>query len=232
MMASTFAHFQRNFDDILSSQLPFVKHISHFDQITLSQNCRIFVVEKHENIFSSSSHYLKMVIILSGKIKEMIVCRNGKEVCLAVLEKDDIHLHLERDLEMNKNESYLVAEVDSVVLSLTIDEVFYNQYASIIEPFIIKTLVHYYRELAVNLLEVVGKKLPARLASLLLELSDKINSSEIQVSHEELSSYLNSTREQISRILSKFSKDSLIKLGYRKVIIKDFKGLEKISKDI
>jgi len=72
--------------------------------------------------------------------------------------------------------------------------------------------------------EVAYKRLPERLAGLLLELSN--GSRAIRgTSHQALADMLGTYRETISAILRGFKDAGLVELGYRKIELRDVRGL-------
>lgn len=73
--------------------------------------------------------------------------------------------------------------------------------------------------------EVAYKRLPERLASLLLELA--AGGRWIRgTSHQSLADMLGTYRETISAILRGFKDEGLVELGYRKIELRDVHGLE------
>ncbi len=72
--------------------------------------------------------------------------------------------------------------------------------------------------------KVAYKRLPERLASLLLELAP--NGRAIRgTSHQSLADMLGTYRETISAILRSFKDEGLVELGYRKIELCDVRGL-------
>jgi CRP-like cAMP-binding protein len=72
--------------------------------------------------------------------------------------------------------------------------------------------------------EVAYKRLPERLASLLLELAN--GGKAIRgTSHQSLANMLGTYRETISAILRNFKDEGLVELGYRKIELRDLRGL-------
>jgi CRP/FNR family transcriptional regulator, cyclic AMP receptor protein len=72
--------------------------------------------------------------------------------------------------------------------------------------------------------EVAYKRLPQRLAGLLLELSNGGRAIR-GASHQALADMLGTYRETISAILRSFKDDGLVELGYRKIELRDVSGL-------
>ncbi len=79
-----------------------------------------------------------------------------------------------------------------------------------------------------SLEDVAYKKLPERLAMLLLDQSDEDGL--IQgVSHQALADHLGTYRETVSAILREFKSQELVKLGYRRINIVDAETLKEIA---
>jgi CRP-like cAMP-binding protein len=76
--------------------------------------------------------------------------------------------------------------------------------------------------------EVAYKRLPERLAGLLLELAN--GGKAIRgTSHQSLADMLGTYRETISAILRNFKDEGLVELGYRKIELRDLRGLQMAS---
>lgn len=76
-----------------------------------------------------------------------------------------------------------------------------------------------------HLEDVAYKKLPERLAALLLELADK-NDTITGTSHQTLADRLGTYRETVSAILRTFKREGWVDLGYRRIRILDVPALE------
>ena len=73
--------------------------------------------------------------------------------------------------------------------------------------------------------DVAYKKLPERLAALLLELADK-NDTTTGTSHQALADRLDTYRETVSAILRTFKREGWVDLGYRRIRLLDVPALE------
>lgn len=79
-----------------------------------------------------------------------------------------------------------------------------------------------------SLEDVAYKKLPERLASLLVELAQDGNIIK-GVSHQALADRLGTYRETVSAILRDFKRQGLVELGYRRIKLTDFELLKEIG---
>ena len=72
-----------------------------------------------------------------------------------------------------------------------------------------------------SLEDVAYKKLPERLASLLIDLNTDSSDVIKGVSHQALADYLGTYRETVSAILRDFKRQGLVELGYRRITLVD-----------
>ncbi len=79
-----------------------------------------------------------------------------------------------------------------------------------------------------SLEDVAYKKLPERLAMLLLDLGNNANGQIKGVSHQALADHLG-TYETVSAILRDFKRQELVELGYRRITLLDAESLKDIT---
>ncbi len=80
-----------------------------------------------------------------------------------------------------------------------------------------------------SLEDVAYKKLPERLASLLVDLGEGSDGTIQGVSHQALADRLGTYRETVSAILRDFKRRSLVTLGYRRIEIIDNETLKEVA---
>jgi CRP-like cAMP-binding protein len=80
-----------------------------------------------------------------------------------------------------------------------------------------------------SLEDVAYKKLPERLAMLLLDLSNNQNGLIKGVSHQSLADHLGTYRETVSAILRDFKRQDVVELGYRRITVVDVEELKAIA---
>ena len=76
------------------------------------------------------------------------------------------------------------------------------------------------------------KQIRGKIADVLMELSDRIYNSQIfniPLTQEDLGNLVDSSRESVSRVLTEFEKDGIIRLSGKKVEIINKKSLMLIS---
>lgn len=85
------------------------------------------------------------------------------------------------------------------------------------------------RQVEDRLEEVAYKKLPQRLAKLLLDMSNGHEQSTIRTSHQHLADSLGTYRETVSTILRTFKADGMVELGYRRINVLDPVALRSLA---
>lgn len=85
------------------------------------------------------------------------------------------------------------------------------------------------RQVEDRLEEVAYKKLPQRLAKLLLDLSNSSERGAIRTSHQSLADMLGTYRETVSTILRGFKADGMVELGYRRIYVTDASALQALA---
>ncbi len=84
------------------------------------------------------------------------------------------------------------------------------------------------RQVEDRLEEVAYKKLPQRLAKLLLDMSSGERPGAIRTSHQSLADMLGTYRETVSTILRGFKADGMVELGYRRIYVTDAAALQEL----
>lgn len=90
---------------------------------------------------------------------------------------------------------------------------------------LLQTVGHRLAQVENRMEEVAYKRLPERLAGLLLELANGGRAIR-GTSHQSLADMLGTYRETISAILRGFKDEGLVELGYRKIELRDLPGLK------
>jgi CRP/FNR family transcriptional regulator len=113
-----------------------------------------------------------------------------------------------------------VAEDDTEYLSIPVrySDEWMVKYKSW-KDFVMNTYSDRFEELLKTIDQLAFKKMDERLAKYLHDKSVLHNQSEIHISHQEIASDLNTSREVISRLLKQLERIGSIKLGRNRIII-------------
>ncbi len=86
------------------------------------------------------------------------------------------------------------------------------------------------REVEERLEEIAFKSIPARLASLLLQLADEMGSDSITgLTHQDLAEQIGTYRETTTQALNTFKAEGLIDIGRKRITILNREGLQRIA---
>jgi CRP/FNR family transcriptional regulator, cyclic AMP receptor protein len=86
------------------------------------------------------------------------------------------------------------------------------------------------REAEARLEEIAFKSIPARLASLLLQLADEAGGDTVAgLTHQDLGEQIGTYRETTTQTLNTFKADGLIDIGRKQIVIRDRAGLQRVA---
>lgn len=219
------------------------KHISIFSSLSDSelQNIIKMVIRreyiKGEVLCREGEISDNLFLIREGKVKLSKMTRDGKEQILHILTKGDFFG--ETNLFDDIASSFTATAINNAkicTLSRANLEGILNQNPGISMK-ILKELAHRLAETEDLAKVLATKDVEARVASMLLEFSEKYGKLvddnihiELPINREDMANYCGVTRETISRKLSKFESENIINLkGNKIIIVKDIDLLKDLS---
>ncbi len=182
-----------------------------------------------EIVATSDDLATKMYVLMSGKVNMVCTNNEGRRLVIAVLEPGAIFG--EGALENPGDPNIFAEAVDKAAIWIIPASEARNltmQYP-ILGWGMLQTYGQRLMQVENSLEDVAYKKLPERLASLLLELSDHEDGLIKGVSHQALADHLGTYRETVSAILRDFKRQELVELGYRRINILDVETLKDIA---
>jgi CRP-like cAMP-binding protein len=185
--------------------------------------------ERGATVASVEALAQRMYVLMTGKVNLICTNNEGRRLVIATLEPGAIF-----------GEGALDSSGDANVFAEAVDDVA----VWVIPSGEARTMTMQYPILGWGLLQTYGlrllqvensledvayKKLPERLASLLLELDDDATGIIKGVSHQALADRLGTYRETVSAILRDFKRQGVVELGYRRIRITDAEELKAIG---
>lgn len=178
-----------------------------------------------------------LFLIRDGKIKISKVTKSGKEQILHILTKGDFFG--EANLFDDKESNFTATAISNAKVG-TLSKSNLEQILKMnpqISMKILKELSHKLAETEELAKFLATKDVDARIASMLLEFSNKFGKLvdgkmhiDLPLNREDMANYCGITRETISRKLSKFENENIIELkGNKVVIIKDMDLIKDLS---
>lgn len=228
-------------ESIVKSKLWYLKQVKLFSDLSdvemdeMNKMTRMEAFKKKQPIYLPGDPGDYVYLLKSGRVKISKIGDDGKELTLAVLEPGEIFGEVEV-LEETTRDS--VAEViDDADICLIKREDFERFLKS--QPqcsFKLTKLIGFRLKQIENRIEdIVFRDAPARLAHLLINLSDSFGRDvpegralQTKVTHQELANLIGTTRETVSLTLGQFRQTGLISMEKRQIIILDQKGLTEL----
>jgi len=171
----------------------------------------------------------KMFVLMNGKVNMVCTNNEGRRLVIATLEPGAIFG--EGALDNTGAPNVFVEAADRVavwVIPATEARNVTMQYP-ILGWGLLQTYGQRLLQVENSLEDVAYKKLPERLAALLLELGKSRNGLIKGVSHQPLADHLGTYRETVSAILRDFKRQALVELGYRRINILDVENLKEAA---
>lgn len=221
-----------NVSQLCVAKVPFFNHLEIDEMVKIAEISKHHTYVKGDIIYQAWDPLEYLYIVHIGRVKIYQLFESGKEQVLRILEPGEffgeLALFTEKTLE-----TYAEALEKTNICMIHRDKM--QQLMKEYPTIALKILEQFSQRLdaADKLIgELSVKDVEARIASYLLELMDKQQSTNIilPVTKRDLASYLGTTQETISRRMTKFQKQGIIKQeGHRKVSIYDVDILQAIA---
>ncbi len=186
-------------------------------------------MDRGEIVATSDDLAQRMYVLMNGKVN--MVCTNNEGRRLVIATLDSGAIFGEGALDNPGDPNIFVEAADPVSVWMIPASEARNM--TIQYPILGWGLLQTYgmrlMQVENSLEDVAYKKLPERLAMLLLELSDNQNGLIKGVSHQSLADHLGTYRETVSAILRDFKRQGLVELGYRRIGIQNSETLKNIA---
>lgn len=209
--------------------VPIFSSLSHEEMLEIAYITNNKTFQKGEMIYLAGEKGEKLYVLHKGRVKISRISSNGKEQVIRIIGPGEFmgELSLFSSLPMTDNAEVLEAST-----------------ACIIEGNKLKQLMKKYPTIAFKVMEELSKRLERaesliedinlhsvehRLAEALLKMSEDRDEVILKMTKGDLASQIGMSGETLSRRLSSFQEQGLIKLeGHRKIIILNREGLGEI----
>lgn len=171
----------------------------------------------------------KMFVLMSGKVNMVCTNNEGRRLVIATLEPGAVFGEGALDNPGDPNIFAEAADSISVWLVPAGEARNLTMQYPILGWGLLQTYGSRLLQVENSLENVAYKKLPERLAALLIELADEESQTIKGISHQALADHLGTYRETVSAILRDFKRQELVELGYRRIELMDVEMLEEIA---
>ncbi len=185
--------------------------------------------ERSQLVATSDDLTQKMYVLMTGKVNLICTNHEGRRLVIATLEPGAVFG--EGALDTHGDPNVFVEAAESVSIWVIPSNEARNltiQYP-ILGWGLLQTYGERLSQVENNLEDVAYKKLPERLATLLIDLADEDQDVIKGVSHQALADHLGTYRETVSAILRDFKRQGLVELGYRRIHLVDMESLQEIA---
>lgn len=198
---------------------------------TLEHSCAHIKFKKGEVIFREGTLATNIAYLKSGLVKLHMKGPSSDKILRLMKAPSYLGLPTTIGDKVNNYSATALTETEICFISLDIFRKFINENGSFAYEIIIdlcrNELADYQRYANMS-----QKQLPGRLAEIILCMSHELyksNKFELPLNNNELSDFISSSRESVSRQLSDFSKEGVISLNKRELTIINEEMLKKIS---
>lgn len=164
--------------------------------------------------------FIKFVpLVLEGSLRIMREDKEGNELLLYYVRKGETcAMSLTCCMGDARSNVRAIAEEATTIIAIPVRnmDLWTNQYQSW-KSFVMHTYQKRFEELLATIDGIAFQRLDDRLEKMLKAKSDSTGSNTLQVTHQELATELNSSREVISRILKQMERRGMLKLGRNKI---------------
>jgi CRP/FNR family transcriptional regulator len=219
------------------NDLEFMKrHLSFWDKLSATEknmvknNTTKITYNKGEILHNADSECLGFVLIKKGGLRVYILSEDGREVTLYRLsEGDSCVLSASCILNNITFDVVIDAETDTEVLLLNISTFSkLNNDNIYVENFAYKNTTDRFSDVMWSVEQILFMSFDKRLATFLIDEVAKNKTTDIYLTHEQISKYLGSAREVVSRMLKNFESQGIIKLSRGLIQVIDKEKLKEL----
>ncbi|MCA9473128.1 MAG: Crp/Fnr family transcriptional regulator [Nitrospirales bacterium] len=224
-----------------SKKLWYLKNINVFSGLSwqelreLKRVTRMVDYRKNEPIYLPGEPSEQVYMLKKGRVKLSKMSHEGRQVTIAILVPGEIFGEVE---VLNATPRESIVEALEPVMVCEIQRSDFDRYLKTYPEVggkVIKFMSGRLRQLETRVGDLVFKSAPARLASLLLELSETMGVMEngavwlqVRLTHQNLANLIGTSRETVSILMTQFAQRGLLKQARRSIQILDKEKLARV----
>jgi CRP/FNR family transcriptional regulator, cyclic AMP receptor protein len=195
--------------------------LAAFEQQTEMRPCR-----KGQILYSQEDRAEVLFLLKRGRVQLYRLTPSGKRLELATLEPGTFFGEMPLVGETLRH-TFAEAAEDSLICVMSRSD--------------IEQLMRQRSEVALRMIEVLSRRLahcearleemayrsvPARIAAVLLRLSQERSGDAVPITHQELGDMIGALRESVTKVLDEFQRAELVELNRGRIILRDVAGLQ------
>lgn len=204
---------------LLKQTLPFWQHLNQNEKNILINNASIIEYQSGQLIHHGKNDCVGILIIVSGKLRTYMISNEGKEITLFYLQPHNVCV-LSAACILDSIDFEVLVEAKTTCQIIQISSAAFLQLSKqniYIELFSYKLATERFSDVMWAMQQLLFMSFDQRLAAYLIEASDRTNSLDIKITHEQIAQDLNSAREVVSRMLKHFAKEGYVHLSRGKI---------------
>ena len=204
---------------LLKQTLPFWQHLNQNEKNILINNAPIIEYQSGQLIHHGKNDCVGILIIVSGKLRTYMISNEGKEITLFYLQPHNVCV-LSAACILDSIDFEVLVEAKTTCQIIQISSAAFLQLSKqniYVELFSYKLATERFSDVMWAMQQLLFMSFDQRLAAYLIEASDRTNSLDIKITHEQIAQDLNSAREVVSRMLKHFAKEGYVHLSRGKI---------------
>lgn len=204
---------------LLKQTLPFWQHLNQNEKNILINNASIIKYQSGQLIHHGKNDCVGILIIVSGKLRTYMISNEGKEITLFYLQPHNVCV-LSAACILDSIDFEVLVETKTTCQIIQISSAAFLQLSKqniYVELFSYKLATERFSDVMWAMQQLLFMSFDQRLAAYLIEASDRTNSLDIKITHEQIAQDLNSAREVVSRMLKHFAKEGYVHLSRGKI---------------
>lgn len=216
--------------EYLTKYFPVWENLLQSEKEFLLNNIKLVKYNKGENIHNGKNDCIGVLILKKGMLRTYILSEEGKEVTLYRLYKGDVCIlsascilkNITFDVHIDSEEDSEVLMINANAFSKIVSNNIY------VENFSYKSAVDKFSDVMWAMEQILFMSFDKRLASFLISEMDKNKKNIIKLTHEQISKYIGSAREVVTRMLKYFASENIVELSRGEIKVIDTEKLKKI----
>ena len=214
----------------MNREISFYNYLTPDEQELLDNSMQRISCRKGQVVHRHGDACVGLIFVRRGRLAFSILSEEGREITVFRTERGETCiLSAACVLQSLEFESQITAEVNSDISILPAPTLFRLMNANHdVERLVYKQAVGQYSSVLRTMQQIIFLSLEKRLATFLLEESQRRKSDSFSATHEQFARYIGSSREVVTRMLNQFSSRGIVSLGRGTVTVLNPDALESV----
>ena len=215
----------------MNREISFYQYLTPEEQDLLDRSMQQVPCRKSQVVHRHGDSCVGLIFVRKGRLAFSILSEEGREITVFRIEKgESCILSAACVLQSLEFESHITAEVNSEIAILpapTLSQLMNSN--PDVERLVYKQAGIQYSGVLRTMQQIIFLSLEKRLATFLLEESQRRQSPSFSATHEQIARHISSAREAVARMLKSFSEDGLVELKRGAITLRDTEGLNHLK---